>query len=248
MKVAAMTGLIQLSSRLLDSMVVDNKHIPSSIGYAAVLNGLRKAKKLTLLQKAMLDLSITCKETNQSLDTVALNIYIGAICDFATIPSTNANYSQSDFLREALDLFLPNVANDRYAIRDGPDTVSYNTMLNFALSSKPRNSTLATEMIELMRSNGIAGDIYTYNMRLKACGYSGQMAVAEKILIIDEILSHPAVIPDKFTIEQALIPLASEGRIGDILELLKNFNSQQGSMASKSNAYSTFLIALVKVG
>jgi hypothetical protein len=65
--------------------------------------------------------------------------------------------------------------------------------------------------------------------------------------IFEQILSHPIVSPDKFTVEQMLLPLAKNGRVGDILELLRDFNLQQQSETSISNAYSTFLIALVKV-
>ena len=79
MKVTAMTGLIQLSTQLLNSMVVENKHIPSSIGYTAVLNGLRKVKRFSLLQQTISNLSKACKETNQSLETVALNIFIKCV-------------------------------------------------------------------------------------------------------------------------------------------------------------------------
>ncbi len=248
MKVTAMAGLLQLSCTILDSMVISKNHIPSSIGYVAVLNGLRKVKQLDVLQKTMINLSKACsgcieeevvveEESNKFIETVALNTYLGALCD---------DTSNNDSLVEAMELLRPNIAKDRYSIRDGPDTCSYNTVLNAAISSYPKNSTMIMEVLELMKTNNVIEDIYTFNLRLKACG-NNQMATEEKIVIIDKILSHPFINPDRFTIEQILLPLARKGRVGDILDILKVFNLQEQSASSVSNAYSTFLIALVKV-
>lgn len=246
MKVTAMAGLMQLSCTILNSMVISKNYIPSSIGYVAVLNGLRKVKQLDVLQQTMINLSKACsgcceevEESNKFIETVALNTYLGALCDDTT--------NNESLVVEAMELLRPNIAKDRYAIRDGPDTCSYNTVLNAAISSYPKNNTMVTEILELMKRNNVMEDIYTYNLRLKACG-NNQMATEDKIVIIDEILSHPFINPDRFTIEQILLPLARKGRVGDILDILKVFNSQEQSVSSVSNAYSTFLIALVKVG
>lgn len=239
-----MAGLIQLSCEILESMIKIKRYVPSSIAYIAVLNGLRKVKKLSILRETMASLSIICKENNQSLDTVALNTYLGALCDASLISSSNS--TSSDLIAEAVELLRPNVASDLYAIHAGPDTISYNTVLTSALTANGDNTAAVAEIMSLMKSNYILDDIYTYNLRLKACG-NGPTAIEKKIDIIDEILAHPIINPDKFTIEQILLPLAKKGRIGDILEVLKDFNAQQESEISVSNAYSTFLIALVKV-
>ncbi len=240
-----MAGLIQLSCEILDSMIKNQNHVPSSMGYVSVLNGLRKVRKLNVLQSTMNDLYNVCKKTNRCIETVALNTYLGAICDAAV--SSKENDLSNTLLRDAVELLKPNIANERYAVHDGPDAVSHNIVLNAALSSRIQNKDLVEEILDLMNKNGVAEDIYTYNLRLKAFG-NGVANTSDKIALIDEIISHPILIPDKFTIEQALLPLAREGRIGDILEILWNFNnSQKESAHSLSNAYSTFFITLVKV-
>ena len=246
MKVTAMAGLIQLSCEILNSMTKENNYLPSSMGYVAVLNGLRKVQKLDVLHETLCTLSDVCSKTDQYVQTVALNSYLSAMCDIA-ISSRNLDKSNK-LLRDAIGLLQSNIANERYTIRDGPDIISYNTVLNAALSTKNQNMTLVEEIIDLIRANdGIVEDMYTYNLKLKAFG-SGVANTADKIALIDEILTHPILTPDKFTIEQALLPLAREGRIGDILEILWNFNnSQKESSISLSNAYSTFFISLVKV-
>ena len=245
MKLAAMAGLIQLSCEILDSMINDQNYVPSSMGYVSVLNGLRKLQKLEVLEKTMNNLSDACKKTNHYIDTVALNSYLGALCDAAR---SSRDYDHSSkLLSDAVTLLEPNVARERYAVHNGPDVISYNTVLNAALSTSRQNSSLVEDILQMMKKNGIVEDIYTYNLRLKAYG-KGVASTADKIALIDEILSHPILTPDKFTIEQALLPLAKEGRIGDILEILWQFNnSQKESPISLSNAYSTFFIALVKV-
>ena len=247
MKVTAMAGLIQLSCEILNSMTKENNYFPSSMGYVSVLNGLRRVQKLEILHETLCTLSDVCRKTNQNVQTVALNSYLGAICDVAI--SSRNNDTCNKMLRDAIGLLQPNIARERYMISDGPDIISYNTVLNAALSIKNQNMTLVQEIIDLIHANDdIIEDMYTYNLKLKAFG-NGVANTADKIAIIDEILAHPILTPDKFTIEQALLPLAREGRIGDILEILWNFNnSQKESPVSVSNAYSTFFIALVKVG
>ena len=238
-----MAGLIQLSCQILDSMIA-KKYVPSSMGYIAVLIGLRKVRKVNMLEETMSKLAAVCKETDQWLETPALNVYLGALCDAIMLSPSKS--SSRDIFNEAFDLLQPNIAQDRYTIKDGADTCSYNTVLNVATSPFSKNLTLATEIIDLMAMNNIAEDIYTYNLRLRACG-NGQRSIEDKMEIFEQILSHPIVSPDKFTVEQMLLPLAKNGRVGDILELLRDFNLQQQSETSISNAYSTFLIALVKV-
>ncbi len=244
MKITAIAGLIQLSCEMMRSMLHKN-YLPSSMSYIAVLNGLRKVRKLKLFNDTMIKLSYTCKKTNNSIDTVALNSYLGAICDIAS--STRDKKESIEMLFNAIELLQPGVASERFSVRNGPDVISHNIVLTAALSSGVQNSTLVQEIMDLMDKNDIVKDIYTYNLKLKAYD-DGVANTAAKISLIDEVLAHPILRPDKFTIEQALLPLAREGRIGDILEILWNYNnSQNESTSALSNAYSTFFIALIKV-
>ncbi len=301
MKVLAKAGMVQLASQILDSMVLGQyMYVPSSMSYVAVLNGLRRIKKLDSVRDTLEKLSNACRNNDsggnvsvdggdynnisnnsssssssnnssnnssnsacgtRSLDVVALNTYLGAISDVLTTKSplrtisspssTTITPPKEELLMDAYNLLQPNVAKEKYSIDSGPDIISFNTVLNAAISMPIQNSTLINDLIQMMkRTEGIVEDIYTYNLRLKACG-TGTSTTGYKIMIIDEILAHPTVRPDKFTIEQSLLPLAREGRIGDILELLRDFNfncvSTRIDPLTVSNAYSTFLIALVKV-
>jgi len=249
----------------------------------AVLNGLRRVKKLDLVQSTLMKLSNACQHDDihgngngnsdnsisnnsggggGSIDVVALNAYLGAISDVITTKSSSPSSSSSSssfsvaskekLLMDAFNLLQPNVARETYSIGSDPDTISFNTVLNAAISMPVKNSTLINDIIQMVKTTeGVVEDIYTYNLRLKACE-NGIWSTADKIAIVDEILSHPTIRPDKYTIELSLLPLAREGRIGDILELLRDFNyscdSTQVPPRSISNAYSTFLIALVKGG
>jgi hypothetical protein len=99
-----------------------------------------------------------------------------------------------------------------------------------------------------MDSQNVTPDIYSYNALLRTYSFStvGDVATKEKIKIIDKIFDTPGINPDKYTIENSLLPLSREGRIGDILGLLKDFNTKSDHR-TVSNEYATFLHALVKV-
>jgi hypothetical protein len=238
-KVAELAGLIQIASDMLNKMIIEKKECPSSICYIAVLNGLRKVKRLDIMRETMANLSNVCRAKNRSLQTIALNSYFNGMCDVMRKGSLS---NSEDLFEEALDLLRPNAACERFNVKEGPDTISFNILLNTARLPKFRDTKRFNEILQLMRASNVDEDVYTYNLRLKSCiDYEGKME------IIDEMLSRSMISPDKYTVEQALLPLAKEGRLGELLELLRDYNENSESSKSKSNAYSTFLLSLVKV-
>lgn len=209
------------------------------MAYTSVLNRLRKWKRIDAMRTILQKLSHACKINGkgQTLDIVALNTYLAAICD--TMKSRNEGEKDVELMREAMDLLYPGVAMDKYSL-PVPDVMSFNTVLNAAAEMK--NETLVNEAIRLMKKQGLAADIVTYNAMLKAA------PTAEfKVAVVDEILDKEGLVADRYTIEMALMPLTEEGRIADLLDLLHGFSSSDQPEHSVQNAFSTFLLALIKV-
>jgi pentatricopeptide repeat protein len=249
-KVTSMAGYVKLSLFLLDSMLgissnsisstMSSKiYIPSYMAYTSVLNRLRKWKKIDTMRETLQKLSHACKITRkqEKLDIVALNTYLAAICD--TMKMRNDGEKDVELMREAMDLLYPGVATEKYTLPD-PDVMSFNTVLNAAAEMK--NGTLVNEAIHLMKKQGIAPDIVTYNAMLKAAPTAGF-----KVSVVDEILETPDLVADRYTVEMAIMPLVEEGRIPDLLNLLHGFSSADQPEHAVQNAYSTFLLALIKV-
>eukprot|EP00979_Chaetoceros_neogracilis_P006141 scaffold1222_cov260-Chaetoceros_neogracile.AAC.41 len=244
-----MAGYVKLSLFLLDSMLgissnsisstMSSKiYIPSYMAYTSVLNRLRKWKKIDTMRETLQKLSHACKITRkqEKLDIVALNTYLAAICD--TMKMRNDGEKDVELMREAMDLLYPGVATEKYTLPD-PDVMSFNTVLNAAAEMK--NGTLVNEAIHLMKKQGIAPDIVTYNAMLKAAPTAGF-----KVSVVDEILETPDLVADRYTVEMAIMPLVEEGRIPDLLNLLHGFSSADQPEHAVQNAYSTFLLALNK--
>jgi hypothetical protein len=194
-KVVSMAGYVNLSLHLLDSMLgmtsdtdlssmamytTSEIYIPSYMAYTSVLNRLRKWKKIDAMRLTLRKLSHACKidGKGQTLDIVALNTYLAAICD--SMKTRNEGEKDVELMREAMDLLYPGVAMDKYTLPK-PDVMSFNTVLNAAAEMK--NGTLVSEAILLMKKQGLAPDIVTYNALLKAA------PTAEfKVAVVDEIL------------------------------------------------------------
>jgi len=265
MKAAAMIGLLNLSLNLLYSMIGNSNteldiniptddmsthstYIPSYMAYTAVLNTLRRTRKTDQMRKTIEDMASACRRASTNLNVVAFNTYLAALCDKAISSQNTAPENARDILSEPLAMIQPGVASEKYAVMGGPETFSFNTVLNAAASIK--NHLIVNEIIGLMELQGLVADVYTYNARLKALQSikMDDTAIAQSIVIIEEILASSNVKPDAYTIELALGTLAREGRIGDILSLLGNFNPADKRKESVSNAYTTFLLALVKGG
>mmetsp|Transcript_26240 Transcript_26240/g.40118 ORF Transcript_26240/g.40118 Transcript_26240/m.40118 type:complete len:859 (+) Transcript_26240:205-2781(+) len=257
MKAASMAGRLTLSLTLLDSMVGNingEPYVPSYMAYTSTLNRLRKWRRVDVMRDTMLKLSNACKITGQELHVVALNTYIAALCDAARGTPTRGPTSsfqkklreanskgdemKTELLMEAMELLRPGKSLEKFSVSE-PDTMSFNTLLNAAAAM--RKQKLVDEVFEAMTAQNLAPDTYTYNAMLKAAP-----STQDKIAIIDAILGMPNLSVDKYTIELALLPLAKEGRIEDILKLLKDYDNDGNSDISVANAYSTFLISLVK--
>lgn len=262
MKAAAMTGLMKLSQNLLYSMIgniqkgpdiptdiiAGSTYIPSYMAYTAVLNALRKSRKIDEMKRIIEDLASACRRSSENLHVVAFNTYLATLCDNTSSSQIRVPKNARGMLSEPLSMIQPGIADEQYAVKGGPDIFSYNTVLNAAASIN--DYSIVNEVMDLMKSQGIVADIFTHNARLKALRSmrSDEITIAQRILIIDEVLANTSLRPDAYTIELALVPLAREGRIGDILALLGNFNPVDKRENSVSNAYTTFLIALVKGG
>jgi len=257
MKAAAMTGLLNLSLNLLYSMIGDNRaepgtppttYIPSYMAYTAVLNTLRKMRKIDQMERTIEDLSSACRRASTDLHVVAFNTYLATLCDNANSSRNRVPENARDVLSKQLAMIQPGVAKEQFTVAGGPDTFSFNTVLNAAASIK--DYAIMNEVKDLMESQGVVADIYTYNARLKALQATkiDETINNQRIIIIEEILASTSLRPDAYTIELALGALAREGRIGDILSLLNDFNPADKRDESVSNAYSTFLLSLVKDG
>ena len=120
MKITAMAGLVQLSLHILDSMLcirprvysatsadddddvsagIDSRekkpHIPSSMSYIAVLTGLRRVKKLYVLEQTLSNLSNACQELHVQTEG-AQDYYIE---NFNIQPPINASINKQEILK-----------------------------------------------------------------------------------------------------------------------------------------------------
>eukprot|EP00557_Chaetoceros_sp_GSL56_P011126 CAMPEP_0176480672 /NCGR_PEP_ID=MMETSP0200_2-20121128/2401_1 /TAXON_ID=947934 /ORGANISM="Chaetoceros sp., Strain GSL56" /LENGTH=870 /DNA_ID=CAMNT_0017876805 /DNA_START=314 /DNA_END=2926 /DNA_ORIENTATION=- len=265
LKVASMAGFVKVSLQMLDSMLgvttstkVSQTHtmdenvdvpvyIPSSMAYISVLNRLRKWNRVDLMRDILEKLSNACKrkEGQQMLHVVALNTYLAALCgDQSQSVIMNDEMKSYEFIQEAISLLETGVATERYSLSN-PDVMSFNTVLN-AVAIR-RNETMMEHVMQLMQEQGVLPDVVTYNAMLKAAPTADA-----KILILDKILNSTDLdlVPDRYTIEMVLVPLVKQGRIATVMRMLQSFCSydHQKSQYSLQNAFSTFLLALVKDG
>jgi hypothetical protein len=251
LKVASMAGYVKACLNILDSMLglstVKTSHgedesvsiyIPSYMAYISVLNRLRKWNRVDLMRDLLEKLSNACRMKGQTLHVVALNTYLAALCDQTQITSQDRAFDEN--IDEAIALLEKNVAAERYCLPN-PDVISFNTVLN-AVAIR-RNETLIERVMQIMQDQGIVPDIVTYNAMLKAA------PTAElKISILDNILNAPELVPDRYTIELVMVPLVQKGRISTVMSMLQRLCSCDQPQYSLQNAFSTFLLALIKVG
>lgn len=245
LKVVSMAGYVKLSLQILNSMIYfdddeDNggghsnstaPYIPSSMAYTSVFNRLRKWKKVDTMRETLEKLSRACKLNGEMLDVVVLNTYLAALCDPVKINQV--------LLEEARQLLDAKVAMERYRFPD-PDVISFNTVLNAA--AEIGYQAVIDDIIHTMKKQGVVPDIVTYNALLKDAS-----TPTDKLAVMDEIRAFPGLSFDKYTIEMSVLAFAQEGLILELLELLKDFSLTNRDKYSLSNAFSTFLLALVKV-
>ena len=259
---------------------INMAHIPSGMAYSSVLNSLRKMGKISKMRNLLDKLVIACKKQNVHLDLVTFNIYLSGLCDAILTSNkhtvdqspinddndddvdhdvdvdhgdntTKNKYQKqtNDFLSEVVYLLQPGVAEEKFFLNNEPNILSYNTVLSVA--ARLGDQTIVNEVYDLLRSRDIQPDIYTYNARIRSAKYNSIDSLYPEVLnLFDELMSEPNIKPDQYTIELVLVPLARAGRVGDILNLIRDFEISEGSnhrgLQKLSNAFSTFLITLVK--
>jgi len=147
-----------------------------------------------------------------------------------------------------------------------PDAVSYATVLQAAGSAG--NLTMVDEIWQTMKNRQVRPNIVAYNSRLRETTSNRREATTmdsrrrpaykndtrlvrgdAKILKVwdEEISRDPCVKPDKFTIDNLLLPLLRAGRVGDVEALLDTF-VQRNSDSVVSNAFAAFLLKVVGGG
>lgn len=232
LKAASMSGYMTLSMNIFNSMLDDKNggHIPSYMAYTSVLKRLRKWKRLQQMREILEKMTRIAKAKGEVIHLVALNTYLACLCDCIK----SRPLLRNELLEEAFEILKPGVSFERFAVRE-VDTMSFNTVLDGAASVPNRD--VLMQIMEMMRDRHIPLDVYSYNALLKS-----SLSQDDKLQIFDEIKN-----PDQYTIELMLIPLLERGRAGDAIRLLQDFNSIDMSEWERSNAYSTFLIALAKV-
>ena len=248
--------------------IINTVHIPSGMAYSSVFNSLRKMGKINKMRNLLDKLITACKKQNIHLDLVTFNIYLSGLCE-AILTSNKKNDGRSlindneddntsksryqkqthELLSEVVYLLQPGVAEERFFLESEPNLLSYNTILS--VTARLGEQTIFDEVYDLLRSSDIQPDIYTYNARIRSAKYNSTDSLYPRVLnLFDELMSEPNIKPDQYTIELVLVPLARAGRLGNILNLIRDFEVSEGSkhrgLQKLSNAFSTFLIALVK--
>jgi hypothetical protein len=244
MKAVSMGGYVKLSLQIMNSMIIPAEgsniaapYIPSAIAYTSVFNRLRKWKKVDTMRETLENLSRACQVKGEILDVVVFNTYLAALCD--TMKSKKVEDVRIELIDEALQLLDHQSTRDKYSFPD-PNVMSFNTVLNAAAEIK--NQTMIEDIIDTMKQRDIVPDIVTYNALLKEAS-----TPSEKMDLINEIRSFPGIGFDKYTVELTLLSFVSEGLISEMLDMLKEFCVLKEEEYIISNAFSTFLLTLVKV-
>lgn len=232
----------------------------------------------TLAELANVSRRIRMETPSQSgIDIVAFNTYLGAICDAAVAgrPFSSSSSSENEiekldsnlfnftnfnntmdgvtssekYLYKGLNLLRGDVARKKFALDEGPDIYSFNTLLTaVAKCAKPgRNLLSITDSCLLsMKKQGIECDTLSYNARIQAAIAADEEDRA--IQLIDELLANTKLDADRYTINLALMPFVRSGRKGQMLALMKDFYEMN---AGKNNriivsAFEAFLNTLVQ--
>jgi hypothetical protein len=263
-KAAAMTGLHQLALRL----VVDDKStqlvpIPqqstpvSAQAQTAICSTLRRDNQMDALRDA-----VTKMTTTRTMNVVAYNIFLAALCDIAvgketdssTVPdratnttSTFANHkSRADYLAEAVDwLRCP---RGRVQL----DSVSYATVLQAAATLG--EEALVTMLWSNMLQCNIRPNIIAYNARLRLVASRLAAGDAELMDLWAAIAKDAYVQPDSYTVHFMLLPLLRNNRSRDVRQMLDALLQSNDSVRNPKGAYrvsnyfGAFLLTLTQGG
>ena len=194
-------------------------------------------------------------------------------------PSDRRYVLTSDFfLNEALSHIIdPSLTQEKYCLDKKPDLFSYNTVL--AAAARAGDHTAVKVVFKVFKEQQkedetLVEDIFTYNALLRDAVQKSEqgsqifdyeahstivegadanftsVAEVDALQLIDEILSHPTLKPDRYTIDLALLPLTRNGRIGDLIKMLREYRcscgDQERDRREMSDAFSAFLFTLVK--
>jgi hypothetical protein len=217
-KACSIVGLVDISLRLLFHMLLVQNHIPDRKAYIPVLQCLRKRGQVSKMKYILdklseayqtpsnaTDLSIEISNLIESIDVVAFNVYLAALCeDVLQEGRPTATLPLQQRLQLAIDLLKPGVALKMYNVC--PDVYSYNTVLNAVSQAQgwnnktaiinniqkwmviaEGNSTSASPMksrIEGKNNAIFSGDIVTINALIRGHIESGNINSA--LNLIDE--------------------------------------------------------------
>jgi len=252
-RAAALSGLMRLAISTLYSLL-DAGYVPGPVAYIPVFLSLRKMQRIATMEEVLGRIATACLTEGFVVDTrddrkpnaqyadessvrteivgaggstkmsiVAVNTYIASLCDIRNFDS-------------AINLLRPGGMSDRFGV--DPDICSYNTILTAA--AKARNNYVVNKVMDLLKErDNIEIDIVTINSQLRVRVLSQNHE--EAIILIDEILEgkNEALKPDKYTVDLALVPLAREGRLEKVVELIDGL----GKLDAKT--LSAFLTRLV---
>lgn len=229
-KATALSGLLTTSLTIVNGML-DSNYLPSQIAYIPVCSALRRADEIQQLEDLMYNLAETARQQQTSVDVVAWNIYLAALCDSVDDPN-------DPILGIVWKWMDPAVARDQFSTE--PDQISFNTLV-FA-AARAGNKTLVEKVWEEMqKQDGFEQTIRAYNSRLMVSDKE------ERLAIFDEICATKSLTPDRYTVDLLLYPLIQVGRMGDVETLVENFIASS-SERMKRDAFSAFLSTLIKEG
>ena len=243
-KATAISGLISISSDLVDSLL-EKGHMPSEIAYTALCKSLRQARRVTQLKELLSRLAHNAP--NSPISPVALNTYLATLCDTVTRQDANnrRNLKIEDIgrLEKARTLLSPGKAYKCYRVH--PDESSYATVLHAAASAG--NRAMVNDLWTEMKQEGIAPNRYAYNALMKAICNEGSEFDEEAINLLDHMKRNPFLQPDRFTIDLVLLPMVRTEGVERICDLIQDFAySQRSQPALLAQAFSSFLNTLVK--
>eukprot|EP00980_Cylindrotheca_fusiformis_P009199 scaffold2003_cov139-Cylindrotheca_fusiformis.AAC.15 len=229
-KVTSLSGLLSTSLRIIRNML-GSSYLPSSMAYTSVCSALRKAGRKRQLEELMLDLADVARKCKSSIDVVAWNIYVATLC-------SGIGHSMDPMLAEVWSWMDPDTANERFCVQ--PDLVSHNTVL--ATAARVGNSSLVDSIWRIMKEhNDFQPDIRAYNSRLMV------VDGPERLQIFDEIKNTANITPDRFTIDLLIHDLVEANLLDELEALMRNFIASSSEQAA-SDAFSAFLITLVRKG